>query len=340
MYPSEHEIMVVLLNMGGPRTNADVLDFQWKLFNDRQLIRFPFSKILQPVFAWLLVRLRAKASKARYQLIGGGSPIYTSTTNQCAALKHELQHRGRDMDVTFSFNYSRPFPEETIQELKNTGKKYLLPLSLYPHYSGATTGSNLSYLKEAAKKIYPELQFLPLPQYHLHEGYIAAFVDRIYEQLKAGEALNDFYLLFSAHGLPKYFLVEGDPYPFEISQTVGSIVTQLKRRNHWQLAYQSAVGPFKWLEPNTEEVIKALAKDGVKKILVVPISFVGDHIETICEIDIEYRQMALESGISDFRMSRALECHPSFIRALADAVERALPGAVKAKSQPEVIHAG
>ncbi len=317
----DSEVMVALLNMGGPKTNADVPAFQTRLFNDHRLIRFPLSNILQPVFAWGLVTFRSKASQKRYQLIGGGSPIYQSTENQVAALKEELQRRGRGFEVIYSFNYTPPFPEDTIKAISDAGKKYILPLSLYPHYSSATTGSNLHYLKAAAQKNYPALQFLEVPSYHLHNGYIDGFIDRIQEALKPNESLNDFHLIFSAHGLPKYFLEEGDPYAFEISQTVGAIVARLQRSRAWGIAFQSAVGPIQWLEPNTEAVIVALAKQGIKKILIVPVAFVGDHIETTCEIDMEYRKIAEDLGVADFRMSKALECHPGFIRALADTVE-------------------
>jgi len=318
------EVLVALLNMGGPRANEDVPDFQRRLFSDRRLIRFPLSWALQDVFAAILIAFRSKATQERYQLIGGGSPIFDSTKSQSDALRAELKKRGINLEVTFSFNYSEPLPDETIAHARGAGKKYILPLSLYPHYSQATTGSNIFYLKKAARKISPELQFLPPPSYFLHEGYIQAFKDRITEAVLSGESLDDFYLLFSAHGLPLYFLKEGDIYPFQIAQTVTSVVYQLGRKDRWSLAYQSAVGPLQWLKPSTEDMLAALAHRGVKKVLVVPISFVTDHIETTCEIDIEYRQEAEKFGITDFRMSKAIECHPGFIAALADSVCGAL----------------
>ena len=130
--------------------------------------------------------------------------------------------------------------------------------------------------------------------------------------------------MFSAHGLPLYFLKEGDPYPFQITQTVSKILARLNRTQNWTLSYQSAVGPLQWLKPDTEAMLRALARRGITKILVVPVSFVGDHIETIHEIDIEYREVAEEIGITDLRMSKAIECHPGFIHALADTVEQVL----------------
>jgi ferrochelatase len=282
------------------------------------------SWLLQRPFAALLIALRSKEAERRYRLIGGGSPIFDSTQNQTKALQDELKRRGRDIKVTFSFNYSPPLPEDTITETKEAKKNYLLPISLYPHYSKATTGSNLHYLKKAARKIHPELRFLTSSNYYLHESYLCAFVDRIFEQVQSSESFNDFYLLFSAHGLPLYFLTEGDPYPYQISQTVAGVLSKLNRKDQWAISYQSAVGPLQWLKPSTGDMIKALAQRKIQKLIIIPISFVTDHIETTCEIDIEYRQLAENLGISDFRMTKALECHSGFISALADTVEKSL----------------
>lgn len=321
---NDPDVLVALLNMGGPKTLGDVKDFQERLFADPLLIRFPLSFIFQRFFAWLLIKLRLNAVKERYQAIGGGSPIYRSTTAQAKALSRELEQRGRNIKVVHSFNYSPPLPEETINEAKAEGKKYIFALSLYPHYSKATTGSNLHYLKKASAVLGgPEI--IEAPAYYLHNGYIQAFVDRIHESVGPGETLDDFYLLFSAHGLPLYFLKEGDPYPFQITQTISKILAKLDRDKNWTISYQSSVGPLQWLKPDTEQMLKALARREIKKIIVVPVSFVGDHIETVHEINIEYRHVAEKIGIEDFRMSKAIECHSGFIQALADTVESALP---------------
>ncbi|MCB9748124.1 MAG: ferrochelatase [Candidatus Omnitrophica bacterium] len=319
----DSKVLVALLNMGGPRTNDDVKDFQKHLFSDPLLIRFPLSFLFQKIFAWILIKVRLKAVKTLYQEIGGGSPIYKSTTAQAQALRQELKRRGRDIDVTFSFNYSPPFAQDTIEKAQRNRKKTLLALSLYPHFSKATTGSNLFYLKKAALK-YPDINIINASSYYLHEGYIQAFIERINEALRVDESLDDFYLLFSAHGLPLYFLTEGDPYPFQIAETVAGILQKLNRTDRWVISYQSAVGPLQWLKPATDQMLKALARRGIIKIIVIPVSFVGDHIETISEINVEYRELAHHLGIHDFRMSKAIECHPGFIQALADTVEKSL----------------
>ncbi|MCA9400146.1 MAG: ferrochelatase [Candidatus Omnitrophica bacterium] len=322
----DDQVLIALLNMGGPRNLEDIKAFQKCLFEDDLLIRFPLSFLLQKFFAWVLIFFRLNAVKERYKMIGGRSPIYQSTTAQAQALREELRRRGRDVMVTFSFNYSPPFPEDTVNKARRSGKKYILPLSLYPHYSKATTGSNMHYLKKSLDHKQADIALLPAPSYYLHDGYIQAFVDRILESLKEGERLEDFYLMFSAHGLPLYFLTEGDPYPFQVSQTVAKILGKLDRDANWSLCYQSAVGPLQWLKPSTDDMLTALAGRGIRKILVVPVSFVGDHIETIHEIDIEYRELADELKIEDFRMTKAIESHQGFITALADTVERSING--------------
>ena len=202
--------------------------------------------------------------------------------------------------------------------------KFILPLSLYPHYSLSTTASNIFYLKQEALANYPEVRFLESYSYHLYDGYIQAFVERINECLKPSETLDDFYILFSAHGTPMYFVEEGDPYSYLVSQSISRILSGIKRKHNWSIGYQSSVGPLLWLKPSTDAVLEALAKGGVRKIIVVPISFVTDHIETLCEVDIEYRELAKRFGINEFRMSKAIECHPGFISSLADCVENSL----------------
>ncbi len=317
----DEDVAVVLMNMGGPINLDEIEPFLRRLFNDSLIIRFPFA---QSIFADLLIRSRLKEVKERYKLIGGGSPLLASSLKQVEVLSNELKKRGRNIEVFLNFNYTDPLPEATIAQVKAGARKTILLMGLYPHYSFSTTGSNIFYLKKAAEANYPEANFIEAYSYHLYDGYVQAFVDRINEVIKPGEKLDDFYLLFSAHGTPVYFQQEGDPYAALIAQTIGRVLSGLKRQHNWATSYQSAVGPMAWLKPSTDAMLKSLAGKGVKKILVVPISFVTDHIETICEIDIEYREMAHKEGIEDFRMSKAIECHPAFISSLADCVENSL----------------
>lgn len=321
---TQDNVLVALLNMGGPKTTDDVKSFLHNLFMDHRILRFPGSPWLQPFFAWLIIKIRLKNVIENYKKIGGGSPILADSMQQTVAVQKELSRRGLNIKTTLSFNYSSPFPKDTIRKMKNAGCEYILPLSLYPHHSQSTTASNIEALKEAASQEYPEAKFLNALSYHLSDGYIDAFLDRIHETLNDGESLDDFYLMFSAHGTPLYFLKEGDIYAFQIAQTIAKITDRLRRQHNWITCYQSAVGPLQWLKPSTEDMIEALGRRGIKKLIVIPISFVTDHIETLEEIDGEYRELAEENGIDDFRVIKAIKDHPKFINALADCVEASL----------------
>ncbi len=322
---SDSDTTIVLMNMGGPLNQEEVEPFLKRLFMDPLIIRFPLSGLLQPLFAYILVKLRLKEVKRRYALIGGGSPLFESSVQQVKALENELRKRGRNIDVALCFNYTEPFPKGVIKEVRDKDKRFILPLSLYPHYSESTAASNLFYLKKEAAAQGADVTFLNCLPYHLYDGYIQAFVDRIHSAIGPQAMMEDYYLLFSAHGTPLYFLTEGDTYSYSVAQSVARILGVLNRRHNWVISYQSLVGPMQWLKPSTEEVLAALAKKGVKKIIVVPISFVNDHIETLCEIDMEYRELAEKKlGFTDFRMTKALECHHSFISALADCAEASL----------------
>jgi ferrochelatase len=322
--PSNLPTAVVLLNMGGPNDQNDVAPFLLRLFSDPRLIRFPGGAAFQPLLARLIVLFRSTEARRRYALIGGGSPVIKSTEAQRTALADELARRRKALPVFTAFNYSHPDSTDAAQAIKAKGITRIVPISLYPQYAMATTGSSVAALKSAINAQEISTEILPVPDYSQHPAYIEAISVRIRECLRAAESLDDFYLLFSAHGLPLYTAAEGEQYPSRIAATTALVLSQLNRRTHWSISYQSAAGPLLWLRPYTEDIIPALARRGVKKLIVVPVSFISDHIETLCEVDIEYRELAVAQGITDFRMSRAVEAHPLFIKALADSIESAL----------------
>ncbi|MEW6215472.1 MAG: ferrochelatase, partial [Nitrospirota bacterium] len=235
--------------------------------------------------------------------------------------------------VYIGMRYWHPFIEEVIPEIYNDGIRKLIALSLYPHYSRVTTGSSLSKFKEAVSR-YP-VETLCIPSWFNHPLYVESLVDVIKRGLESfnpptppllkggeggferGMGEGDIHVLFSAHSLPQSFIDKGDPYVHQIMGTIGEITKQIPIK--WHLSYQSKSGPVKWLKPSTDEKLKELARGGVKNILVVPISFVSDHIETLYEIDILYKGMAEKLGIN-LRRTESLNTHPTFIKALKDIV--------------------
>jgi len=313
---------VLLLNLGGPDQLEDVRPFLFNLFSDPEIIRLPFTWLQKPL-AWLISTSRASKSQENYKLIGGGSPLRRITEEQAQALQDSLQQKGQEVQVYVGMRYWHPFTEEAIARIKRDGIERLVILPLYPQFSISTSGSSFRLLE----KIWQEepalnrIDHTVISSWFDRPGYLQAMADLIAQQLDQVENPDRVHIFFSAHGVPVSYVEEaGDPYQQEIEQCTDLIMRTLNRPNAHTLAYQSRVGPVEWLQPYTEEAIKGLAAEGVESLLVVPISFVSEHIETLQEIDMEYREIAEEAGIHHFLRVPALNTHPVFIEALADLV--------------------
>ncbi len=317
---------VLLLNLGGPDQLEDVRPFLYNLFSDPEIIRLPFAWMQHPL-AWFISTMRAKKSQENYKKIGGGSPLRRITDEQAQALEQRLHSRGMDASVYVGMRYWNPFTEEAIARIKRDRVERLVILPLYPQFSISTSGSSFRLLEKIWQED-PELEHLDytvIPSWYSRPGYLRAMADLIAQSLDQFEQPNDVHIFFSAHGVPVSYVEEaGDPYQKEIEECTALIMETLSRPNAHTLAYQSRVGPVEWLKPYTEDAIQELAAQGVKDLLVVPISFVSEHIETLEEIDIEYRHLAEEAGIERFHRVPALNTHPVFIDDLASLSEEAL----------------
>jgi ferrochelatase len=305
---------VCLLYMGGPTSLEGVEPFLRELFSDREMIRLPGGRWLQRPFAALVSRLRAPKVRGRYGRIGGGSPLVRITQSQAALLERSLARHG-DFAVTVAMRYSRPRAEEAVAHLVRRGIHRLVALPLYPHYSSATTGSSLNDLDRAVQRLRPDapMEVERVRDFHDHPLYIQALagtVRRGLEQL-GGEAT----VLFSAHSIPLRLVERGDPYRDQVERTVALVAQELELTG-WQLGYQSRSGPVRWLEPNVLELLNRLGQAGTERLLVVPVSFVSDHIETLHEVDIEMREHALAAGVREFARAPALNEDATFIEAL------------------------
>ncbi len=317
---------VLLLNLGGPDKIEDVRPFLYNLFSDPEIIRLPV-KALQKPLAWLISTLRAKKSQENYLEIGGGSPLRKITEDQAEALGAKLRELGQDSKVYIGMRYWHPFTEEAIAQIKQDGIDELVILPLYPQFSISTSGSSFRVLEEMWQED-PELQkikYTLVPSWYDNQGYLDAMADLIGKELDKFENPEQAQIFFSAHGVPVSYVEEaGDPYQKEIEECTKLIMQTLNRPNKHVLAYQSRVGPVEWLQPYTEDSLEELGEKGVKDLAVVPISFVSEHIETLQEIDIEYRELAEESGIENFYRVPALDTNPTFIKSLAEIVVDAL----------------
>lgn len=313
---------VLLLNLGGPDKLEDVGPFLYNLFSDPEIIRLPFRWMQKPL-AWFIATRRANTSQENYKQIGGGSPLRRITQEQGEALKLQLDAMGKTASIYMGMRYWHPFTEEAIAQISEDNLDKLVILPLYPQFSISTSGSSFRLLE----KIWQEnpklqnLEYTVIPSWYKQPGYLQAMADLIIEQLNQFPNPDQVHIFFSAHGVPKSYVVEaGDPYQQEIEECTQLIMQTLNRPNAHTLAYQSRVGPVEWLQPYTEDALQELGEQGVQDLVVVPISFVSEHIETLQEIDIEYREIAQEAGINNFRRAAAANTHPVFIQALADLV--------------------
>lgn len=320
---------VLLFNMGGPAALDEVEPFLVNLFSDRDIIELPLGATLQPVVARIIARARLRGVQRNYASIGGGSPQLRLTRAQASALGERLDREtGRRHHVEIAMRYWQPDTESALERLAASGVSRLVTLTLYPHYSRATTGSSRRELERvlALPRWRDRFEVSHIEAYPDHPLYLDAMTDTVRRALDGFPAhrRDDVWVLFSAHGLPQKFIDEGDPYVEHTHATVRGILERLAIPNRHAIAFQSRTGPVTWIGPGTEHVLRDLGKHGVKDVLMVPVSFVSDHIETLYEVDQLFRDDALEAGISDYRRSEALNTHPLFIGALADLVTRQL----------------
>lgn len=307
---------VLLLQMGGPDSLDAVEPFLLNLFSDRDIIKIG-PAFLQPLLARFISRRRSKKVIEYYRQIGGKSPLRELTEQQAAELEQVL---GDNYRCFVAMRYWKPDTIEALAAIKREGISRVIALSLYPHYSRATSGSSFNELERVQSLSTVNFETKQIRQFYDHPLYISALAEKIQQGLSQFSSIDNVQLLFSAHSLPQSFITSGDPYLDHIQATV-KIVMERFENVAYHLAFQSRAGPVKWLEPSTESKIKELAEAGCKNLLMVPLSFVSDHIETLYEIDIQYREEAKRLGISGFKRTEALNSSPLFIACLADLVK-------------------
>ena len=349
---------VLLLNLGGPEAMQDVEGFLYNLFADPDIIRLPpLLAFLQKPLAFVIAKRRAPKSSAAYESIGGGSPIVRYTEAQARLLESALTDRGFDARCYFAMRYWHPFTEEALEQVQRDGVNTLVVVPLYPQYSISTSGSSLRVLQELFQQepgqwSSDRVAHTVVPAWYYRKGYVSAMARLIVRELEAfsaAEAARGVHVLFSAHGVPQSYIAAGDPYQRQIEECVrlvskevsellldDRLETSLSRdlrsslargagAVRFHLSFQSRVGPVQWLQPYTEEKLRELGEDlGVKNLVVVPVSFVSEHIETLEEIDMEYREVAEHHGITHWRRVPALNTDPLFIQDMAEMVEEAL----------------
>ncbi len=317
---------IALLNMGSPASPGDVRRFLRQLFLDIEMFHFPGERRVRPFFAALISSLRAGRVRRRYRVLGGTSPLLRLTQEQAGGLEGALLKRGYSVPVEVCMRYSHPFSSEAVARLRARGAGEIIGLPLYPQFSHSTSGSSLLALRQAVKDLRPGLSFREIAHWYDDPDYHAALGRRILacrERLAGEEGVG---LLLVAHSVPERFVLRGDPYVEQVEKTVTGILDVLGRETSahlpWLLAYQSQVGPIRWVGPTVSQALEAMLGDGIRSVIVAPVSFVSDHLETLYDIDLLYRRQAIEMGFQRFERTESLNASDDFVDLLAGLVIR------------------
>jgi ferrochelatase len=320
--PDSHRLGVVLMQFGGPDSLDAVEPFLFQLFSDPDIFELPFGERFQRWLAGIISRRRAPLVAKKYADIGGKSPIVEFTNAQIVALEQALSDHHPDLraKIYLAARYWKPFTEETVQRLISDGITDVILLPLYAQYSRVNAGSSFNEWDRVTAKLGAHFNDVRIYEYYKNDKYLRSIIERIDEGLSRFPNTEDVYLLFSAHGTPVDIVERGDPYARQIRETMQSIMDIRGRANPYSLSFQSKVGPKDWLTPSTTSMLQELGQRGIKELLVIPIAFVSDHIETLHELGIEERHTATRSGITHYEVMRGINDHPLFIECLEDLV--------------------
>ena len=308
---------VILFNLGGPDKIENVEPFLFNLFNDPAILNLP--TILRYPLAKLISNRRAPVAKKIYEELGGSSPILKLTKEQSEALETKLNQTETDSEYKcfIVMRCWNPRADDVIKDVQLFNPEEIILMPLYPQYSAATSGSSIKEWKNVCKKNNYHVKTSTICCYPTDQNFINAHTKEIIKKIKD---LKNFKLIFSAHGLPEKNIKKGDPYQWQVEQSVKKIVENLNIENlDWILSYQSRVGPLKWIGPSTEDIIVENSKLG-KHIVLVPIAFVSEHSETLVELDIEYKEIADSNGCKNYTRVPALGINEDFIKAMSELI--------------------
>ncbi|HZK75277.1 MAG TPA: ferrochelatase [Candidatus Kapabacteria bacterium] len=325
----ERPTAIVLLQFGGPDSLDAVQPFLYNLFNDPDIFQLPllkkewaarFGEGFQRLVARTISKRRAKVVRDKYHEIGGKSPIVERTEEQVRALQRYFEEHHPELKTTvrLAARYWHPLTTEVMESLLRDEIRDVVLLPLYPQYSIANAGSSFNEWDREAKRLNADFHERKIREYYKSRNYIAAINARIDESLSDFAKPEKVFLLFSAHGTPMDMVKRGDPYSEQIRETMELVMSARNHDKHYTLSFQSKVGPKKWLTPSTHDTLIKLGNLGITDMLVIPIAFVSDHIETLHELNIEERLTAEGAGMKHYRVMKGLNDHPLFIECMAN----------------------
>ena len=304
---------VVLLNLGAPDNLAAVKPFLFNLFYDKAIL--PLPNPLRYILAWWISTIRERKSQDIYKLIGGKSPLLENTLAQADSLQRLLN---QNYKVFTCMRYWLPRAKDVIKDVRNYDPDEIILIPLYPQYSTTTTQSSVDEWHKLTRTLNLAKPTRSIGCYFTETHFIKAYAALLKDTLK--DLQKPYRVLFTAHGLPQRCVDDGDPYAWQVEQTAQCIVDELDvPLDDWRVAYQSRVGPVAWLKPYADKEIKQAAHDNMG-IVVVPLSFVSEHSETLVELDIQYKELAEDNDASFYKRVPTVGCHPIFIKGLATLV--------------------
>lgn len=312
---------VIFINMGGPENLSEVRGFIRNLFRDSHIISLP--TILRFTIAEIISGARAPKVRQHYELIGGGSPLKKWTKLQAQKTSEKLNDKYPETTFFTAYSYSHPKIDEIFEIISKADYDRIIAMPLYPQYSDATLGSIYADLARANKRHNPGAKLTTLPPFYEEAGYINASIESLSRAMTKINRDKSWQVVFTAHALPQSLIDKGDPYGLQVDKTIYQILQKYPLENY-SISFQSKIGPVKWMQPSTIDTVKRLGQEGIEQVVVVPIGFVCDHIETLYELDIELTEIAKDAGIRKFIRADAFNDGDLFIAFLAKYLEQDL----------------
>lgn len=324
MSENKRRVAVVLFNLGGPDSPDAVRPFLFNLFNDPAIIGAP--GLIRWFLAQFISRRRTRQARDNYALLGGGSPLLANTEKQAKALQVVLGDKN-EIQCFVSMRYWHPFADEAVRDVKAFDPALVVLLPLYPQYAAATTGSSVADWRKVAARAGLDAPTSTICCYPEETGFISAMAKLTVEAWEKAKLAGNPRILFSAHGLPKREIERGDPYQMQIERTAAAVASVVSEKlggsQEWLVSYQSRVGPLEWIGPYTDTEIERAGREG-RPLVVVPLAFVSEHVETLVELDIEYRELATQHGVLAYERVRTVNEDDDFIGGLARMVHAAI----------------
>jgi protoporphyrin/coproporphyrin ferrochelatase len=320
MNQNQERLAIVLFNLGGPDSLESVRPFLKNLFSDPAIISLSWP--VRAVVAEIISRARSSKAQKIYQQIGGRSPLLENTKAQSRGLSYLINNElpNYNIDVFVAMRYWHPQIKEVVGQVKSFRPNRIVLLPLYPQFSSVTTGSSFKEWHKQAQQQKLCVPTIEIQSYHQNPTFIEAHINQLTPWIERASCYGKPRLLFSAHGLPQKVIRAGDPYESHVHQTVNAIMQKLPPNTDGVVCYQSKVGPLKWLEPSTEHEIKRAGEQKVP-IIIVPITFVSEHVETLVELDGDYQKLANHCGVPFFGRVPALGDHPAFLQSLLETIK-------------------